>query len=196
MENQIAEEFKPKTRNCPSCHSEISAGITKCPYCGKHLVSWYKRNPLIATLLMFFIFSYVLSGVGSLFGTKQAGSIEVPEVTNINRQKEKTGWELADEILSEQKVRSVATQKEVASLIKADSHQEAKDLLIGRQKDIVAMMLEVRRNESLSESDKKRVLEPMAAEAEGLANEVKFIGEFQVDTDVDRLLRSLEDFWR
>lgn len=179
------------TRKCLSCHSEVSSNVTKCPYCGKPFLSWFKRHAILSFIMALFVFSYIMSSIGSLFGTKMPEHGVNSEVTIADRR-EKTSWELADGILLEQKEKSAETQKKVKSLIEAESYQEAKDLLIERQKEIVAVMLEVRKDESLSEGDKKRVLEPMASEAGGLANEVKVIGEFQIDIDADRLLRSLE----
>lgn len=171
---------------------------------------WYKRTllsiplwmwgALIATFLLLGVFANIqLSTIqpsqipdtefGGGGGVEPSPGVKVEQPTSVNiNQREKAGWEIADEILSEQKARSVITQTKLKSLLESERYQEAKDLLIGRQKEIVAAMLEVRENEDLTDSDKKRVLEPMAGEAEGIANQVKIIVEF----DIDELLRALE----
>lgn len=96
--------------------------------------------------------------------------------------------EIADSILFEQKARADEVQSKVVVLLEAEKYQEAKDLLLKRQEEIVEIMLEIRANENLASSDRERILKPLAVEAESRANQVGAIAGFVQD----ELLRSLE----
>ena len=52
-----------KTKNCPSCQTDVSWNITKCPYCGKGLKNWFKRHPTLTLLIVLFVLTQILFGL-------------------------------------------------------------------------------------------------------------------------------------
>lgn len=187
---------QPKSKKCPSCQSQISFESTKCPYCGKDFKNWFRRHPIISVLIGLVFLSNIIGGVNSFFVDKPTESAnqtdstpgqEAPNEVDVN-QEEKTSWEIADNILLEQRTLTKEVHEKVANLVKQSRYQEAKDVLLQRQEEIITIMVKVKQDKTLSTNDKKRILESMTTEATGIAEEIRIIGE----AGIDELLRTLD----
>jgi len=180
----MSTENPQTTKKCPSCQADISLNITKCPYCGKDFKSWLGQHPLLALLLIFLGFPFVMLTISPLFvvggGSNPSSSTKVEQSAEVIDKKylSPSSQEVANNILVEQKARADETQNEVIALMGLEKYQEAKDLLLKRQKKIIAVMSEIRTNENLLSSDKDRVLKPLVVESESRANQVRVIAEY------------------
>jgi hypothetical protein len=97
-------EKQPTTKRCPSCQENVSSNATKCPYCGKDFRGWFRRHPILTTLLVLFVIPNLLGGIFSLFSPdkKISSSNEVPE----------TGGEVAQEKNVEEERKKLEEEKQ------------------------------------------------------------------------------------
>lgn len=53
------------TKLCKHCRSEIDEKASKCPNCQSDLRSWFRKHPILTTIIGFFIFSNIAGGLFS-----------------------------------------------------------------------------------------------------------------------------------
>jgi len=66
--------LKTISNKCSNCGAEISAGISKCPYCGKSFSSWFKRHPVLTVLIILFFAPSILGILGGIIGSSSNSS--------------------------------------------------------------------------------------------------------------------------
>ena len=82
-----------ETKKCPSCDKDISARAKRCPYCRQDLRSWFRRHPILTTLLViitspFWIAALVGFSQGITSSSSQSNSTAIATPTPVATEAE------------------------------------------------------------------------------------------------------------